>query len=160
MHEFEVLSWLCNRQAFFKFLEPSMVSADRSSGNDDFSLSHEEGNILKQLMADKKAAALFWAIAWSELQVHSWGFSVYDWTHRCSCHTTAENKELKTPCKWNGRRLTEIANGKFQEFHHNLLCLRLDSTGPRAALQALSEIDSEQVAYVEQAFETAKQRLR
>ena len=113
LYAFEVLHWLCQREQFFKYLDEATVRTDRSRDHED-NLSHEEGAALKKIISDPAEAALFWAMAWAELQIHSWGFGVYDWTHRCPCHTTSENKDLKKPCPWNGRRLMEIANGKYE----------------------------------------------
>ena len=107
MYEFEVLHWLCERESFFKYLEPNILSGDSD-------LSQDEGNALKRLIEDPTASARFWGMAWVELQLHRWGFGVYDWAHRCPCHTKAENKLLKPPCPWNGRRLMEISAGKLQ----------------------------------------------
>ncbi len=109
MYEFEVLHWLCERESFFKYLEPNILSGD--SG-----LSQDEGNALKRLIEDPTASARFWGMAWVELQLHKWGFGVYDWAHRCPCHTKEENKMLKTPCPWNGRRLMDISAGKLQAY--------------------------------------------
>lgn len=107
MLEFEILNWLSEREGMLKFLEPDIVKANET-------ISQDEGNALKQLIDDPKAAAHFWAMAWVELQIHRWGFSVYDWIHRCPCHTKTENQSLSTPCRWNGRRLMEISSGRFE----------------------------------------------
>lgn len=108
MYEFEVLHWLCGREKLFKYLESDILKTA------DSNLSQDEGNALKRLIEDKTASAQFWGMAWVELQLQSWGFNVYDWVHRCPCHTKEENKLLKCPCKWNGRRLMEISAGQFQ----------------------------------------------
>lgn len=114
MYAFEVLRWLCQRETFFKYLDSTLITHDRASDGDG-GLSAEEGAALKQIISDPAESALFWGIAWAEYVLHSWGFGVYDWMHRCPCHTVEENKNLKSPCQWNGRRLIELANGKMQE---------------------------------------------
>lgn len=149
LYQYEVIRWLSKRQAFFKYLEPHMIAHD-----DD--MSNEEGNALKRLVAEPKASAQFWATLWVEMQIHSFGFDVYNWLHSCPCHSEEERKQLRQPCPWTGRRLVEIAGGKMNEFH-KLISLRLDeSKNTMDALATLEQFDLEAVSSLKQSFQTAK----
>ena len=157
LFEFEVLAWLRERRAFFKFVQASKVTTD---ANNDSLLSKDEGSAIKSLLADEMVAAKFWAFALVEFQIQAWGFSVYDWLHSCPCHTRDEQKELASPCPWVGRRLIEVAAGHLNNFYKRLVNLRLDmSQETTDAINTLSQLDSAAADSLRVSFETAKNKV-
>ena len=154
-YSFEVLYWLSSRQAFFKYLQPNILKSDHDSD-----MTKDECDALKQLLSDDLQSARFWAMAYSELVLHTWGFQVSEWLHSCSCHSKEEKKKMQQPCVWNGRRLIEVTGGKLSKFYKDLLNLRLESNS--AASKSMSELrrqDPETASKVTIGFATAKQKV-
>ena len=59
--------------------------------------------------------------------------------HKCPC-PEHQGQDLNKPCKFNGRRMIELANGKCSEFLSQLKVLRPQSHDKAA--QALSKLEA------------------
>ena len=154
-YSFEVLHWLSSPQGFFKYLQPNILKSDHDSD-----MTRDECDAFKQLLSDDMQSARFWAMAHSELVLHTWGFEVSEWLHACPCHSKVERKKMKPPCVWNGRRLIEVSGGKMSAFHTNLLSLRLESNSSASkSISDLREKDSETASKIAIGFATAKQKV-
>ena len=158
-YNFEVLRWLTKRQQFFQYLQPQMISENR----DESDMGKEELVALTDMLADPHAHAFFWTMAWLEYIVHSWGFSVSRWLHGCMCHSSIDldpNSEDVKCCKWNGRRLIQVAEGKLVQFRDELLALRVETHHfAYQALQKLKELDALAANSLHNSFQTAIKRV-
>lgn len=160
-YNFEVLRWVCKRQAFFQYLEPSIVAQNHA----DTDMSKDEMSALTSMLEDPHVHARFWAFAWCEFLIHSWGFSVSRWLHGCPCHSSIDcvyggTADSEKPCVWNGRRLIQVAEGKLNVFHNDLLALRIESSEFAAAsLEKLASLDLPASLSLQTFFQTAKKRV-
>eukprot|EP00438_Fugacium_kawagutii_P006152 Skav228585 [mRNA] locus=scaffold1470:151563:152987:+ [translate_table: standard] len=160
---FEVLRWICKRQGFFQYLEPDTLAQNREE------MSNDECNALTSMLSDPHSQAQFWAFAWCEYLIHSWGFSVSTWLHGCPCHSSLDcaygsvprsSSASEKPCVWHGRRLIQVAEGKLMQFQKDLLSLRIESS--EFALKAVakySELDQRASLALQVSFGTAKKRV-
>ena len=160
-YNFEVLRWICKRQAFFQYLEPRILQQN----NENTNINKDEMAALGTMLVDRKSHDLFWAIAWVEFRLHSWGFSVSRWLHGCPCHSRFgcsfdRDSEIQPACEWNGRRIIQVAEGKLDRFHDELLCLRIETCKfADAALKKLDEHDAISSTTLRNSFQTAKRKV-
>ena len=156
---FEVLRWITKRQQFFQYLQPQMISESRDDGD----MGRDELAALTDMLKDEHSQAFFWAMAWLEYMVHSWGFSVSRWLHGCPCHSalerSTENQDMKC-CKWNGRRLIQVSEGKLLQFCNELLGMTVgDCSFARDALSKLKGIDMEAAMSLHNSFQISIKRV-
>ena len=94
---------------------------------------------LKVLASDPVERARFWAFFWSFYQIECWGFSVYQFNHDCFCRDR-EGHGPRTPCKYRGRRMLELASGKAMHFLRELEAISVDSS--EQTMRALATLET------------------
>lgn len=134
-YRFEVLSWVCEREQLLSLLDPASVTSDREDGDEhithDNDFTDNDVEALKLLYSSSESCTVFWTMAQVMLVLCRWGHRVTSWLHGCWCHPTEKSRqdlyrETHRPCKWNGRRLVELASGKAVHFIHNLKNLSIE----------------------------------
>ena len=155
-YSFDVMHWVGRRQQMIDFLEPAAVTGgkERSDG-----LTEAEEKAFRHL-ADSKERDRFWACFWCYYPLQEWGFRVQMYSHECPCKLLHSEEEVarKQPCKWQGRKLIEMASGACTTFKQELESLSPD--GSQLATQAFARLNCpETIAKLRQSFQLAKQRM-
>ena len=179
---FDVLHWLSKRQALIDWLEPMKPQRQGAGEHDQDDLSKAEGEGLRRLASDPVARAKFWAIFWATYGLHSWGFKVHTWLHRCPCpnhqETSAPDAQARGAkrkickesadcqdkrekhCRLAGRRLIELSCGKASAFMNDLHAMQLsDFSHATSALEKLRLLDAAMAEQIKCGFVTAKHKI-
>lgn len=155
-YSYDVMHWVGRRQQMIDFLEPAGVTGgkDRADG-----LTEAEEKAFRNL-ADGKERDRFWACFWCYYPLQEWGFRVQMYSHECPCALLHSEEEVarKKPCKWQGRKLIEMASGACTAFKKELESLSPD--GSELATRAFAKVNCpETVAKLRASFHLAKQRM-